>query len=153
MPSDLKIGMALGLVVIIAAALWLATRPRLSTAMLDHRGRDVNVSPGADAGAMESGGARAGLPSESDDNDVRPVETVDGSAREPVVVVDSAVYEQTEKIKTQRFHIVRKGETLSDISYNYYGSSKQWQRIARANPNVVKDANKIKAGTKLIIPD
>jgi len=109
--------------------------------------------PEQGTGGPGSNGVQAELSSESDGNDMGVVETADESAREPLVVVDSTVYEQTEKIRTQRFHIVRKGETLSDISYNYYGSSKKWRRIAQANPEVIKDANKVRTGTKLIIPD
>jgi nucleoid-associated protein YgaU len=57
-----------------------------------------------------------------------------------------------EKIKTERFYIVRKNQTLSEISRLYYGSANQWHKIIDANPEI-KDPNKIKAGMKLIIPD
>jgi acetyl esterase/lipase len=53
----------------------------------------------------------------------------------------------------QRFHVVRQGETLSAISNKYYGSSGQWRRIFEANRATLKDANTVKAGTRLIIPD
>ncbi len=66
---------------------------------------------------------------------------------------DSAQYEQTEKIKPQKFHIVREGETLSRISILYYGSAGKWQKILDSNRKTITDANKIKPGTKLIIPD
>jgi len=63
------------------------------------------------------------------------------------------VYEQAEKIKTQKFHIVRKGETLYEISRKYYGSANNWKKIFDANRNVLEDANKLTPGIKLIIPD
>ena len=61
--------------------------------------------------------------------------------------------EQPEKIRPQRFHIVRQGETLSEISYDYYGSAGKWRKIFEANRGTVKSADVVKAGTKLIIPD
>jgi hypothetical protein len=61
-------------------------------------------------------------------------------------------YENAEPIKTERFYIVGKNQTLSDISRIFYGSANQWQKIVDANPELVKDPNKIKVGMKLIIP-
>jgi nucleoid-associated protein YgaU len=58
-----------------------------------------------------------------------------------------------EPIKTTRFHIVRRNETLSAISQQYYGSPDKWRKIVTANQKVIKDPNKIAPGTKLIIPD
>jgi nucleoid-associated protein YgaU len=61
-------------------------------------------------------------------------------------------YESAEPIKTERFYIVGKNQTLSDISRIFYGSANQWQKIVDANPELAKDPNKIKVGMKLIIP-
>ncbi len=47
-------------------------------------------------------------------------------------------------------HTVAKSETLSSIAQKYYGNSKLWKAIAKANPKV--DANKLSIGTKLSIP-
>jgi nucleoid-associated protein YgaU len=71
----------------------------------------------------------------------------------PEGVPRTTQYEQTEKIKPQKFHIVRKGETLSKISNLYYGSAGKWQKILDSNRKTITDANKIKPGTKIIIPD
>jgi nucleoid-associated protein YgaU len=68
-------------------------------------------------------------------------------------VPDLTIYEQQEKIKTTKFHIVRRGETLSSIAQQYYGAASKWQKILEANRDNIKDANKITPGTKLIIPD
>lgn len=66
---------------------------------------------------------------------------------------DLTIYEKDEPIKTTRFHIVRRGESLSVIARQYYGSSNEWRRILSANPKTIKEANKITPGTKLIIPE
>ncbi|MFM2089599.1 MAG: hypothetical protein RLZZ127_88 [Planctomycetota bacterium] len=50
-----------------------------------------------------------------------------------------------------RTHTVAKGEYLSDISKKYYGTTRQWQKIAAANPGV--NPNNLKVGTVLTIPD
>jgi len=61
--------------------------------------------------------------------------------------------EQSKEIKTERFHIVRSGETLSDISYKYYGVAEKWQKILGSNREIVENPNKLRPGTKLIIPE
>ena len=66
---------------------------------------------------------------------------------------DLTIHETSEPIKTTRFHIVRKGESLSSIAAQYLGSSDQWRKIVTANQKIIKDPNKIAPGTKLIIPD
>jgi nucleoid-associated protein YgaU len=71
----------------------------------------------------------------------------------PTGLPDLTIYEKTEKIKTTRFHIVQRGETLAGIARRYYGAPDQWPRILAANEKVIKDPNKLTPGTKLIIPD
>jgi len=65
---------------------------------------------------------------------------------------DLTVYERAEPIKTTRFHIVRRGETLSAIARQYYNAPRDWPKIVAANPGI-KDANRIAPGTKLTIPE
>ncbi|AFZ23000.1 LysM domain-containing protein [Cylindrospermum stagnale PCC 7417] len=50
-------------------------------------------------------------------------------------------------------HTVMKGETLANISKNYYGKPDRWQDIYKANKDIIKDQNNIKPGLKLRIPD
>lgn len=71
----------------------------------------------------------------------------------PPGIGDLTIHELSEPIKTTKFHIVRRGESLSAISQQYYGSSNQWRKILSANQKAVKDSNRIAPGTKLIIPD
>jgi nucleoid-associated protein YgaU len=67
--------------------------------------------------------------------------------------VKVAVSQQTEKKKTRTYHIVQAGDTLSQISYKYYGSTEKWSKILSANQATLTDPNKLKPGTKLIIQE
>ena len=156
MQKDLKIGLILGLAVVSVAVLWLATRPSLSpqARMLDRHA----VEPGPRSTD------RSGSPAENVHTRQRnnlntatarvPVRNTRAGERiEPDKAPRPAIYEQPERIRPQRFHIVRDGETLSRISYDYYGSAGKWQRIFEANRKTIKDANLVLPGTKLIIPN
>lgn len=84
---------------------------------------------------------------------IAPAEPVDAIEAEQNLTYDSTIHEQTEKIKPQRFHIITKGQTLSEIAYKYYGSAPQWPKILEANKKKIQDPKKLMPGTKLIIPD
>ena len=130
MQRDLKIGLVLGLVLAALAAVWLSTRPSLSIEARMPHSRD------------------AGSPEEI---------TIDEQPRFITDLPNTASTEtnasEEEEIKTPKFHIVRKGETLSNISHKYYGSAGKWQKILNANRKVIKDPRKLRPGTRLIIPD
>jgi nucleoid-associated protein YgaU len=138
MQKDLKIGMLVGLVLVMAVMLCLSIGPGLSPKAEGPDPRS-NPSPQEDP-ATTNNFSTNGLTAQS---------TEDNQSKLP----DSTIYEQTEKIKTQKFHIVRKGETLSEISRKYYDSANKWQMILEANRQIIKDVNKLRPGTKLIIPE
>jgi len=129
MPKDLKIGMLLGLVLVMAVMLWLSIGPGLSPKARIQHLRNIGT-------VQENSGSPNNHPTNS------------SAAIQP----DSTIYEQTEKIKTQKFHIIRQGETLSDISHKYYGSANKWQMILDANRDEIEDVSKLQPGTKIIIP-
>lgn len=157
--------MICGAVLAGAALLWVVTRPTLST---QARMFSPSTAVGADNGSpapRETGPApepddpapleqaKEDSPLLSDVADEAPgaAERMnDSSAATPQP--DLTVFEQDQKITTTRFHIVQKDETLSAISQQYYGTANRWQRILEANKLTVKDANKIRPGTKLIVP-
>jgi 5'-nucleotidase len=144
MQKDLKIGLALGLVLAASALLWLATRPSLSPTARMSRIPDAAPPQESFEPAIEANTA----------NNKPPV--IDQQPElpdSPEGIPGTAQYEQTEKIKTQKFHVVLKGQTLSQISYKYYGSAGNWKKILDSNRNAIKDPNKLIPGTKLIIPD
>jgi len=126
--------MLLGLILAMAAILWLSTRPSLTPAagMLDSHSVAVLQGP-ADSPSPVTYDPNGALRAKSDES----AETRD----------------EGRTITTQRFHIVREDETLSAISQQYYGSANNWQKIFQANRSRLKDPNRIMPGTKLIIPD
>jgi nucleoid-associated protein YgaU len=168
--KDFRTGLILGLVLAVIAIIWVATRPNLSP-----QGQTPRASR---AGPLDSGpqvADRASKPTDGSDaqsvpvrpplDDARPSGDAgppglqstlvnppsDGSP--PGGVPDLTIYERAEKIKTTRFHIVRPGETLSAIARQYYGSPDAWRKLLAANRKVIKDADRLAPGTKLIIPE
>ncbi len=176
--KDLKIGLILGLILVVVAVIKLATDPRLSP-----KARMLHIQNAA--ATQESDGLTnddvidfpesENVPEQityidlqknelaTDDyepgnllgNESAPVElnAINTRDREQPEPTDVSQYVQAEKIKTQRFHIVRKNQTLSAISRQYYGTANKWKKIFDANRDVIKDPNKINTGIKLIIPD
>ncbi len=51
-----------------------------------------------------------------------------------------------------RYHVVQRGETLSEISRSYYGTVTRWRDILEANKDVVPDERLLRPGVKLTIP-
>jgi outer membrane protein OmpA-like peptidoglycan-associated protein len=67
------------------------------------------------------------------------------------------VLEEREKIESKikvskREYIVQKGDTLSSIARVQLGDAKKWKYLYEINKERIKDPNKLKAGTKIIIP-
>lgn len=141
MQRDFKIGLFLGLAVVAAAVLWLSTRPNLST-----KGRMASLRSAepVDETVVEQPRFVTELP------DVPSGEAA-GEAEENDV--SKTAYKQTKEVKNQKLHIVRRGETPSDIAYRYYGSASNWRKILEANGLEPGDAKKLRPGTKLIIPE
>lgn len=50
-------------------------------------------------------------------------------------------------------HVVQKGESLSTIAGKYLGSQGRFHEIFEANRDQLKDANDLRVGMKLVIPD
>ena len=147
MQKDLKIGMALGLVLVVVAALWLSTRPSLST--------KARMLGSREATSLHSHNVEQTRSAPNPPN-TSATETTTEIKAEQSNVPDLIVHEQqatSNKQQDMKFHIVRKGETLYDISHKYYGSANKWQKICDANRKTIKDVNRLAPGAKLIIPD
>ena len=143
MQKDLKIGMALGLVLVASAAIWLSTRESLSV-----KARMLSSSPAVPilAKDVKADVEVAKKPKVSSIVTTTVAEPQPPASNEPVL---SPVKEQ----QITKFHIVRRGETLSGISYQYYGTANEWQKIFDANRKRLKDPDKLIPGTRLSIPE
>jgi nucleoid-associated protein YgaU len=49
-------------------------------------------------------------------------------------------------------YTVKSGDNLSKIAKKFYGDSGKWNRIYKANKSKISDPNRLKPGTKLMIP-
>ena len=146
MQKDLKIGMSIGLALIVAAATWLSTRQSLSvkSRMLSSQTFTTNLpNDSSDATSTTVKPEQVKTSTEPD----KPAPSNKPKLPKP------PAEEKAEKTITQRLHTVCTGETLSDISYKYYGSANKWQKIRDANPNIIKDANRLIPGARLVIPE
>ena len=150
MQKDLKIGMILGLVLVTVAMLWLFVGPGISPrAKVPNLRSNHQTTPPPEtpASAKDSDtDTEKNNQLSATDNQSQVLETTNG---EP----EWKQYWQTEKIKPQKFHIIQEGETLSEISREYYDSATKWQKILEANRDVIEDVGKLKPGTKIIIPE
>jgi len=63
--------------------------------------------------------------------------------------VDEIVEEVTEE---QQYHVVAKGETLSLISYKYYGTVNNWKSLLDVNREIIQNPKDLKPGIKILIP-
>ena len=144
MHKDVKIGMVLGLVLVAAGAVWLSTRSSLSV-----RSRLLESRSVPEQQAPRETPSDINFPSSISVS----VETTSEVIPEQNEVSDFVVYDQTPTIKSQKFHIVAKGETLSSISSKYYGSAGKWKKIYDNNRDIIKDPNSLRPGTKLMISD
>ena len=145
MQKDLKIGMILGLVLVTVTMLWF-----FAGSNLNPKARILNLRSNREAAAPpETFGPAKSSEVETAREETNPLPATDNQSQEP----EWKKYRQEEKIKTQRFHIISEGETLSEISRTYYESARKWQKILDANRGVIKDVSKLKPGTKIIIPE
>lgn len=126
MRKDYKVGLALGLIFTILLVVILGIRPR-----------KVPIPTHADLVRPQPTPVVSGPITQPEPNVQPPIPTVVQPQPQPPPV---------------RTHLVREGETLSDISERYYGTPNQWERIYKANRSVIKDPDHIYPGMKLVIP-
>ncbi|HAL92529.1 MAG TPA: hypothetical protein DCM68_05830 [Verrucomicrobia bacterium] len=73
-----------------------------------------------------------------------------GAAPRPVAAPSEAP--RPPAAATAQVHVVQAGENLGAISTRYYGTPAKWQAIFNANRDRVPDANNLRVGTRLDIP-
>ena len=126
MTRDLKIGMSIGLLLTAVIAVWLVTRPNLSTEARVHQNLLRQSQVPEEPNLVED------LPAPVDD-----------------IIEDDITEEITEE---RQYHVVAQGETLSLISYKYYGTVTNWKSILDANHEIIQSPKDLKPGIKLLIP-
>jgi len=132
MKKDFKIGLAVGLLFVVAVAFWLSSRPDFSTearALQSASNRPVNTGQF--------------YRDQADETQTPNVEQQVSSNEQQTI--------NTEQLT--RIHVVQKGETLSGIAAKYYGSTAQWQKILNANHETLNNPNRLNPGSRLIIPE
>jgi nucleoid-associated protein YgaU len=127
MQKDVKTGLFLGLVLAAGAGLWLATRPQL-TASSRLRNMESERGFSDEEPRFVTSLPQANSADEAGDDDVPAA-----------------------NMETRRFHIVRRGETLSAIAQRYYGTTTAIEKLRKAN--TITNPDKIAPGTKLVIPN
>ena len=128
MHKDFKIGLGVGLLAVLAAVIWLCTSPRLST----------------ESRALQNASSKPA---------VQNPELVEGTQAVTVIPQTPIEIRPQADEKTGRIHVVEKGQTLSQIAEQYYGSQRQWPKIVNANRDILPDPNRLTPGIKLIIPE
>ena len=130
MQRDFKIGLMAGLVVVVAAAIYLAGKGSLCP-----RPRTVPARPEVPELAAPAGPDYLQQP-----------------APEPNGVDEPSTVQDTLH-PARRYHVVGKNQTLSDIAQLYYGSPAKWPKIYNANRDRLKNPDSLRAGTRLTIPE
>ena len=54
---------------------------------------------------------------------------------------------------SERFYVVQKGDSLSKIAKQFYGTTSGWRKIYEANKDRIEDPDLIQPGWKLTIPE
>ncbi len=57
-----------------------------------------------------------------------------------------------ERANESRFIVVKRGDTLGSLAYKAYGRASAYKKIYEANPDLVKNPNRIYVGMKLRVP-
>lgn len=125
--------------------------PQNKTEIPDSTDEDSGVEKD-DAGTVETGagGEDTGETSQDETNEqgteTQKEETEEGTD-------GGASDEETESIKTGFYYVIKRGDTLWDISANFYRDPFQWYRIYREPKNNIKNPDLIFAGDTLYIPE
>jgi len=157
MQKDFKVGMMVGMVALLAAVVWLSTLQGLGTQarlerthgqLLARQRLDHSASPPpAPVEPSDKAGTRPAQETQTDAHE-RPLTPLS----QDLSPLRNTPVETRQKIKTNLLHIVRSGETLSDIARDYLGSGRHWPTLLDANRQVLTHPDKIRPGMKIIIP-
>ncbi len=138
MPKDFKIGMGLGLLIVAAAMIWFVCR---GNSNMNSAITYKNEQP---AGQRVS--AYGLLPPQDDKNEESLIEILEAEAREKGL-------KDPLEMEWPKIHVVQQGQSLSQISNQYYGTPAKWEKILDANRLRLKNKDQIRPDMRLIIPE
>lgn len=55
-------------------------------------------------------------------------------------------------VGTETTYVIQEGETLTKVSFRFYGTKALWPYIVKHNPGAIKNPNNVPSGTKVKIP-
>jgi len=123
MPNDAKLGLVVGVGVVIAIGVIYYRRDASSQTL----GKDTPATVTARTGVMPARGQ------------YRPTRA-------------KSMARENESFAVRR-HVVADGETLADLAQRYYGDREMRSPIALANPGMLDSSETLTPGTELVIPD
>lgn len=104
-------------------------------------------------GSAAGTGAAPGAAGKADFSSVRgSVDSTEQSVRGADFGQVGSSVESTEDVLDERSHTVARGDNLSRISNQYYGSANHWKDIFEANRDLLDDPDLIQPGQVLRIP-
>jgi nucleoid-associated protein YgaU len=130
MPNDAKLGLVLGVGIVIAVAAVFFRKEAAASLPAPARGTAAAVSSAKE----EADNSRTSG---------RPV-NAKRSAQSGAKL--------SQAIPAGRRHTVKEGDTLTGIAEQYYGDSQQSDVILQANRDVLQSADDLTPGTRLVIP-
>jgi len=71
----------------------------------------------------------------------------------PAPVEHTEVEEEPLRTDEVTFYTIQEGDVLTKISQKFYGTTTKWREIHQANLDVIPDADRLKPGTEIVIPD
>jgi len=130
MQNDAKMGLVVGVIVVIAIAV-----------VFFRKDAGLSAPPFSGETAAAAVGAPKSIPSVPVHALNRPVEakTTAATIETPAVAV--------------KHHVVKEGETLFSLAEHYYGDKNRFIKIYEANQAALKTPDALPAGTDLVIPD
>jgi nucleoid-associated protein YgaU len=139
MPNDAKLGLVLGVTLVIAVAVVFFRRD-LATAQ-------PNEEP---TSAVNGAAAPPAAPT-------TPPAAPPNAVRDQLHPVKARTAERTTEVRaggpSSRRHTVRAGDTLFSLARHYYGDGDRFVDLYRANRGTLKSPDALEPGTVLVIPD
>jgi nucleoid-associated protein YgaU len=137
-PRDFKIGMGLGLLIVAATMLWIVSRS------------DSNMNPAISYENEQPAGQTVSsyelVRAQDNKNDKPLLEILEAEAKEKGL-------KNVLEMEWPKIHIVQQGQSLSQISNQYYGTPAKWKKILEANRLRLKNKDQIRPDMRLMIPE